>query len=121
MDAYQATMAEDIDVGGAVGADIGVRNPRAASPRRGSVMEIHGTHAADAACLLVGCTVLQSRPQPNMGMHVLMLRSWTALSVAGRGKRRPTTTPTDLRTRMEADFGVGAGVLVGCLEGSVEV
>lgn len=115
-------MAEDIDVGGAVGADIGVRNPRAASPRSGSVMKIHGTHAADATCLLVGCTVLQSRPQPtNMGMHVLMLRSWTALNVAGRGKRRPTTTPTDLRARVEADFGVRAGVLVGRLEGSVEV
>lgn len=57
-------MSEDIDVGGAVGAYIGVRNPRAASPGpdRGPVMLIHGTHTADAACLLVGRSVLQSRP-----------------------------------------------------------
>lgn len=110
-------MSEDIDVGGAVGADIGVRNPRAAATRGSSMMIIHGTNTADTACLLVGRTVLQSWPQPT---HMLMLRLRMALNVAGSGMQRATSS-IHLRTRMKADFSIGAGVLVGRLQSSVEV
>lgn len=86
---YQATVAKDVDVGGADGADVGVGNPRPPpSPSSSSGVGHSSTHATHTAHIIRHeAPLVHSRGGPEPGSMVVRVVVVVLLMVVGRRRR----------------------------------